>query len=246
MTATAAVGLGAAVLLGGTIGLGRGAGGCGRVLAVVGGMEPPADPTAARAAGGRGAARGGPDGGLPGGRACRRAPRSSRSPRRSRLRCATSWRPCRRGCGSASTRSPSGATSAWPSPARRPRSQPGPRGGQRRVGRRRDATAGRGPAALGPRRRRESRARAVGVKAAVPLGVCLLPAFVLVGVVPLVAGSVSVLVGPLTRPVPLHSHRTGRPVPSRRRASRDASRIGRESRSSTTRPRPWARSWRSA
>ena len=41
----------------------------------------------------------------------------------------------------------------------------------------------------------ESRARAVGVKAAVPLGVCMLPAFVLVGVVPLVAGSVSVLVG---------------------------------------------------
>lgn len=41
----------------------------------------------------------------------------------------------------------------------------------------------------------ESRARAVGVKAALPLGICLLPAFVLVGVVPLVAGSVSVLVG---------------------------------------------------
>lgn len=41
----------------------------------------------------------------------------------------------------------------------------------------------------------ESRARAVGVKAAVPLGVCLLPAFVLVGVVPLVAGSLSVLLG---------------------------------------------------
>jgi Flp pilus assembly protein TadB len=39
----------------------------------------------------------------------------------------------------------------------------------------------------------ESRARAVGVKAAIPLGICLLPAFVLVGVVPLVAGSVSVL-----------------------------------------------------
>jgi Flp pilus assembly protein TadB len=39
----------------------------------------------------------------------------------------------------------------------------------------------------------EARARAVGVKAAIPLGVCLLPAFVLVGVVPLVAGSVSVL-----------------------------------------------------
>jgi hypothetical protein len=32
------------------------------------------------------------------------------------------------------------------------------------------------------------------VKAALPLGVCLLPAFVLVGVVPLVAGSVTVLV----------------------------------------------------
>jgi pilus assembly protein TadC len=39
----------------------------------------------------------------------------------------------------------------------------------------------------------ETRARAVGVKAAVPLGVCLLPAFVLVGVVPLVAGSLRVL-----------------------------------------------------
>lgn len=39
----------------------------------------------------------------------------------------------------------------------------------------------------------ETRARAVGVKAAVPLGICLLPAFVLVGVVPLVAGSLSVL-----------------------------------------------------
>ncbi len=39
----------------------------------------------------------------------------------------------------------------------------------------------------------ESKARAVGVKAAIPLGGCLLPAFVLVGVVPLVAGSVAVL-----------------------------------------------------
>lgn len=39
----------------------------------------------------------------------------------------------------------------------------------------------------------ETRARAVGVQAALPLGGCLLPAFVLVGVVPLVAGSVSVL-----------------------------------------------------
>lgn len=43
------------------------------------------------------------------------------------------------------------------------------------------------------RARVESRARAVGVKAAVPLGVCMLPAFVLVGVVPLVASSMSAL-----------------------------------------------------
>ncbi len=34
----------------------------------------------------------------------------------------------------------------------------------------------------------EDRARAVGVKAAVPLGLCLLPGFVLIGIVPLVAG----------------------------------------------------------
>ena len=43
------------------------------------------------------------------------------------------------------------------------------------------------------RRRRieaDRRARAVGVKAAAPLGLCFLPAFILVGVVPLVAGAV--------------------------------------------------------
>jgi len=34
----------------------------------------------------------------------------------------------------------------------------------------------------------EDRARAVGVKAALPLGLCLLPAFVLLGIVPVVAG----------------------------------------------------------
>ncbi|MFC4783235.1 type II secretion system F family protein [Nocardioides sp. MAHUQ-72] len=39
----------------------------------------------------------------------------------------------------------------------------------------------------------EDRARAVGVKAALPLGLCLLPAFVLVGIVPLVAGLLSSL-----------------------------------------------------
>lgn len=37
----------------------------------------------------------------------------------------------------------------------------------------------------------EERARAVGVRAAVPLGLCLLPAFVLIGIVPLVVALVS-------------------------------------------------------
>lgn len=46
------------------------------------------------------------------------------------------------------------------------------------------------------RSRVESQARAVGVKAALPLGVCMLPAFVLIGVVPLVAGSVGALLHP--------------------------------------------------
>ncbi|MEX0426354.1 type II secretion system F family protein [Nocardioides sp. DS6] len=39
----------------------------------------------------------------------------------------------------------------------------------------------------------EDRARAVGVKAAVPLGLCLLPAFLLIGVVPIVGGLLSQL-----------------------------------------------------
>lgn len=39
----------------------------------------------------------------------------------------------------------------------------------------------------------EDRARAVGVRAAVPLGVCLLPAFLLLGIVPLVAGLIGTL-----------------------------------------------------
>jgi pilus assembly protein TadC len=46
------------------------------------------------------------------------------------------------------------------------------------------------------RGRVETRARAVGVRAALPLGVCLLPAFVLLGVVPLVAGSLTVVTLP--------------------------------------------------
>ncbi|MEQ7129070.1 type II secretion system F family protein [Actinopolymorpha sp. B11F2] len=41
------------------------------------------------------------------------------------------------------------------------------------------------------RARAEQRARAVGVRSAVPLALCFLPAFVLVGVVPLVAGAVT-------------------------------------------------------
>lgn len=40
----------------------------------------------------------------------------------------------------------------------------------------------------------EDRARAVGVRAAVPLGLCLLPAFLLVGIVPLVAGLLATVV----------------------------------------------------
>lgn len=42
----------------------------------------------------------------------------------------------------------------------------------------------------------EARARAVGVKVAAPLGLCLLPAFVLVGVVPLVGSTVRAFVVP--------------------------------------------------
>lgn len=45
------------------------------------------------------------------------------------------------------------------------------------------------------RARVEATARTVGVHAAVPLGVCLLPAFVLVGVVPLVVGSLPLVLG---------------------------------------------------
>lgn len=39
----------------------------------------------------------------------------------------------------------------------------------------------------------EDRARSVGVKAAVPLGLCLLPSFVLLGIVPVVAGMLGTL-----------------------------------------------------
>lgn len=45
------------------------------------------------------------------------------------------------------------------------------------------------------RARVEDRARAVGVKAALPLGLCLLPSFLLLGIVPLVAGLLSGLTG---------------------------------------------------
>jgi Flp pilus assembly protein TadB len=39
----------------------------------------------------------------------------------------------------------------------------------------------------------EARARAVGARAAVPLGLCFLPAFVLIGIVPMIATSISFL-----------------------------------------------------
>jgi len=39
----------------------------------------------------------------------------------------------------------------------------------------------------------EDRARAVGVRAAVPLGVCLLPAFIVLGVIPMVVASLQAL-----------------------------------------------------
>lgn len=42
----------------------------------------------------------------------------------------------------------------------------------------------------------QARARSVGARAAAPLGLCLLPAFVLVGVVPVVAGSLTALLQP--------------------------------------------------
>lgn len=47
--------------------------------------------------------------------------------------------------------------------------------------------------AAGARSEVEDRARAVGVRAAVPLGLCLLPSFVVLGIVPLVAGMVGSL-----------------------------------------------------
>ena len=45
------------------------------------------------------------------------------------------------------------------------------------------------------RARTEDRARTVGVRAAVPLGLCLLPAFLLLGIVPVVAGMLATLTG---------------------------------------------------
>jgi Flp pilus assembly protein TadB len=43
------------------------------------------------------------------------------------------------------------------------------------------------------RTRREGAARAVSTKAAAPLGLCLLPAFVLIGIVPIIAGAAGML-----------------------------------------------------
>lgn len=47
--------------------------------------------------------------------------------------------------------------------------------------------------ALGARTEVEDRARSVGIRAAVPLGVCFLPAFLLVGIVPVVAAGLESL-----------------------------------------------------
>ncbi len=67
----------------------------------------------------------------------------------------------------------------------------------------RAATVGASPAAVlgqlaeeladGARADVEDRARSVGIHAALPLGLCLLPAFVLIGIVPLVASTLSAL-----------------------------------------------------
>ena len=43
----------------------------------------------------------------------------------------------------------------------------------------------------GRRAQREALARSVEVKASVPLGLCLLPAFVLIGIVPMIAAAFS-------------------------------------------------------
>jgi len=43
----------------------------------------------------------------------------------------------------------------------------------------------------------DRRARSVGVRAAAPLGLCFLPGFILVGVVPVVVGLASAVLGPL-------------------------------------------------
>jgi Flp pilus assembly protein TadB len=52
-----------------------------------------------------------------------------------------------------------------------------------------------GELAAHARAEREDAARRVGVQAAVPLGLCLLPAFLLLGIVPVVAGLVGALTG---------------------------------------------------
>jgi len=59
-----------------------------------------------------------------------------------------------------------------------------------------DAVAALGDELAAARRgQTEDRARAVGVKAALPLGLCLLPSFILLGIVPTVAGLVTTLLG---------------------------------------------------
>ena len=69
-----------------------------------------------------------------------------------------------------------------PWPGQRARANPSPR--------RSTGSVPSWPPAPGPRPRRT---RQVGVRAAVPLGLCLLPSFLLLGIVPVVAGLVAEL-----------------------------------------------------
>ena len=95
--------------------------------------------------------------------------------------------PSRPGSPSAATRLQVWAELADPTPSWRRSGAPCPGPPERRAGGRRRRRLADG-LARSARADVEDRARAVGVKAAVPLGLCLLPAFVLIGIVPLVAG----------------------------------------------------------
>ena len=76
----------------------------------------------------------------------------------------------------------------------------------------------------------EDAARQVGVRAAVPLGLCLLPSFLLLGIVPVVAGLVSGAGGlTCSQPSPrvLHTSPPGRLIPRSATTGRGGRRSGR-------------------